>query len=126
MAVYIGTGSTIFAWILVPALGPRHLAVGSSEAIGANACVVVDSINASASVHAGGWRAVFIVDLAVGPREPTSTVASVGIDIVMTHCLILTRIGGAFVHVDLTFVAIEAVNTEAFETIRFVQHKLPE
>ena len=100
---------------------PRHLAVRSSEAIGADARVIVDSINASASVHARGRCAIFIVDFAVCPGEPTLTVASVGIDVVMTCCLVLTRIGGAFVHVNLTFVATEAINTKAFESIRFVQ-----
>jgi len=117
----VRTGSAVFAWILVAALRPWHLAVGSSEAIGADARVIVDSINASASVHAGGRRAIFIVDLAIRPGEPTLTITSVGIDIVMTRCLVLTRIGGAFVHVDLTFVAIEAVNAKAFESIRLIQ-----
>lgn len=117
----VRTGSSVFARILVTALRPWHLAVGSNEAIGADARVIVDSINASTSVHAGGRRAIFVVDLAVSPGEPAATVTSVGIDIVMTRCLVLTRIGGTFVHVDLTFVATEAVNAKAFEAIRLVQ-----
>jgi len=39
----------------------------------------------------------------------------------MTSGLVLTRIGGAFVHVDLTLVATEAINAQAFESIRFIQ-----
>ena len=39
----------------------------------------------------------------------------------MASGLVLTRIGGAFVHVDLTLVATEAINAQAFESICFIQ-----
>jgi hypothetical protein len=46
-----GAGASIFAGILV-AVRPGHLAVGASVAIGADAGVVVDAVNAGAAVQA--------------------------------------------------------------------------
>lgn len=117
----IAAGSSIFTRVFVPALRSRQLAVGSGEAIGTNASVVVDAINARTSIDTGGRCAIFVVDLTICARKTTAAVAGVGIDVVMASCSILTRIGGAFVDVDLTLVAVEAINAETFEAVSFVQ-----
>ena len=117
----IAAGSSIFTGIFVPALRSRQLAIGSGEAIGTNASVVVDAVDARTPIDTGGRCAIFVVDLTVCARKTTAAVAGVGIDVVMASCSILTRIGGAFVDVDLTLVTIEAINAETFEAVSLVQ-----
>ena len=106
----VGTSASILARILVAALGPGHLTVGASITMCTDASVVVDAIDAGTAVHARRRRTVFVVDLTVGPGEPSTTVAGVGVDIVMAGCPVLARIGGTFVHVNFTFVAAKAVD----------------
>jgi len=86
------------------------LTIGAGITMCADASVVVDAIDTGTAVHARGRRTVFVVHLTVGSGEAPKTVAGVGVDIVMAGCPILARIGGAFVHVNFTFVSAKAVD----------------
>lgn len=117
----IAAGSSIFTRIFVPALRSWQLAIGAGVAIGTNASVVINAVDARTPIDTGGRCTIFVIDLTVCARKTTAAIAGVGIDVVMASCSILTRIGGAFVDVDLTLVAVEAINAETFEAVSLVK-----
>lgn len=87
-AVMVAAGATILTWVGV-ALVDAVLAVGASEACHALTGVVVNAIDAASIVHAGCWRAIFIVNFTICSRKSKATCTSVGVDIVVAGGIVL-------------------------------------
>lgn len=89
------------------------MAVRACVASLADACIVVDTIDTRATVHATTVRTVFIVGLAINAGEAKLTLARVGINIFLTNGTILTGLRQTFVDVNFTMFATEPVDAEA-------------
>lgn len=85
----IMTGGTILARRAV-ALVDTILTVGPSITVLANACIIVDTVDAIAAVHAATISAVFIVGLTIDSRETASALTRVRVDIFLANRSILT------------------------------------
>lgn len=88
------------------------LAIRACVASLANACIVVDTVDTRAAVHATAVGAIFVVGLTINAREAELTLTGVGVDVFLANGTVLTGLRQAFVNVDLTMLAAEAVHAE--------------
>lgn len=87
----IVTGSAVLAGRAV-ALINTILTVGPRVAMFADARVVVDTIDAIATVHAATFGAVFVVGLAIDAGETAPALARIGVDVFLANRSIPTRL----------------------------------
>ena len=118
--VRVNTSALVSARILI-ALGPRELAVGAGEPVGADTGVVVNAVDTSSSVHARAGCAVLVVDLAICTRETTSAFAGVGVDVVFANGTVAAWIGSTLVNVNLAEFTTKSVNAETLESVGLVE-----
>ena len=97
------------------------MTIGARETIGADASVIVDPIDARATVEARGRGAVLVVDFTIRTRKATTTSTGVGVDVICASGSILTGSGLAFINVGLAQFSSEAVHAQAFESVSLIQ-----
>lgn len=78
----------------------------------ADACVVVDTVDTRAAIHATTVGTIFVVGLTIDAREAELTLTRVRVDIFFTNGTVLAGLRQAFVDVNLTVLATETVHAE--------------
>jgi len=105
----IMTGSAVQTGRTV-ALVDTILTIGSCVAGSADTRIVVDPVDACATIHATTFGTVLVVRLTIDAGEAKLTLACIRIDIFLTNGSVLTGMRLAFVDVVLTVFPIETIH----------------
>lgn len=110
IVVVIVTGSSVATRLRV-AFVDLVLTISSGKAYLTGTVVTIDPVHASATIHAGTFRTIFIISLAVHPAEAQLTGTGIRVHVLRTGCSILTRHRETLVNVHLAVFSLESIHT---------------